>query len=101
MERNASNNFDFLRDATRIVEQNEAMKGFFRDRIAELDADEKRILQIIAKHQPISSSDLRNHTRISGCILRMKEALLWHKGIITSKNAKLTVHPAFMEVIHE
>ncbi len=101
MTKEKSNGFDFIRDATRIVEQNEAMKSFFKDRLAELDADGKRILQIIAKYQPISSSDLRNHTRMKKDKRLHIEAFLWYKGIITFKNAKLTVHPAFMEVIHE
>lgn len=100
MTKEKSNGFDFIRDATKIVEQNEAMKSFFKDRIAELDADEERILRIIAKHQPIAEFDLRSHTRK---IYKKERGIavsrLNARDIIRAVGGKLTVHPAFMEVL--
>lgn len=99
MEKNASN-FNAIHEVTRLVEQNEAMKSFFKDRIAELDADGKRILQIIAKHQPISEFNLRSHTRKIGKTERgLILVVLMHNNIIRNIGGKLTVHPAFMEVL--
>lgn len=100
MTKEKSNGFDFIRDATRIVEENEAMKSFFKDRIAELSDGEKKVLSIIAEHQPISSCNLRNHTRkITKETRHHIESLLWYKGIVRIVGGKLTVHPVFMEVL--
>lgn len=100
MAKEKSNVFDVICDMTRIAEQNVAMESFFKDRIAELDADEERILRIIAKHQPIAEFDLRSHTRK---ITRTERGFilvaLMHDNIIRTIGGKLTVHPAFMEVL--
>ena len=102
MTKEKPNVFDVICDMTRIAKHHEAMESFFKDRIAELDADEERILRIIAKHQPISSCNLRNHTRKITKETRLHiESLLWYKGIVRIVGGKLTVHPAFMEMTNE